>query len=49
MIIGAPGSGKHEILCRMLLIARRMKAKILFMAINNQTIDNVLIRLLEMQ
>ncbi|CDW88497.1 dna replication helicase [Stylonychia lemnae] len=49
MIIGVPGSGKHEVLSRMLLIAKRQKVKILVMAMNNLTIDNLLLRLLELQ
>ena len=46
MIIGVPASGKHEVVARMLLVAKRMKKKILIMGINNITIDNVLLRLL---
>jgi hypothetical protein len=35
MIIGGPGSGKHEIVARFLLLARKMKKKVLVMGINN--------------
>eukprot|EP00347_Sterkiella_histriomuscorum_P013745 403363527 len=49
MIIGVPASGKHEIVSRMLLVAKRLKKKILLMGMNNTTIDNVLLRLLELQ
>jgi hypothetical protein len=48
MIIGVPGSGKHEIVGRMLLIARRQKKKILVMGINNQSIDNLIFRLIKL-
>jgi len=49
MIIGVPGSGKHEIVSRMLVIARRLKKKVLVMGINNQTIDKLIFRLLKHQ
>jgi hypothetical protein len=49
MIIGGPGSGKHEIIARFLLLAKRMKKKVLVMGINNQSIDNLLLRLLSLQ
>lgn len=47
MILGVPGSGKHEVLARMLLLARKLNKKILVMGVNNQTIDNLTFRLLE--
>jgi DNA replication ATP-dependent helicase Dna2 len=49
MIIGGPGSGKHEIVARFLLLARKMKKKVLVMGINNQSIDNLALRLLYLQ
>jgi hypothetical protein len=35
MIIGVPGSGKHEIIARLFVIAKRLKLKVLFMGFNN--------------
>jgi hypothetical protein len=35
MIIGVPGSGKHEIISRFLIIAKKMKKKVLLMGLNN--------------
>ena len=49
MIIGVPGSGKHEVIARFLLLARKLGKKVLVMGINNQTIDNVIFRLLALQ
>jgi hypothetical protein len=46
MIIGGPSSGKHEIIARFLLLAKKLKKKVLVMGVNNQSIDNILIRLL---
>lgn len=47
MILGVPSSGKHEVIARFFIIARRLKLKVLFMSLNNLAIDNVLMRMLE--
>ena len=49
MIVGVPGSGKHEVVARFLLLARKMKKKVLVMGISNQSIDNILHRLIALQ
>ena len=49
MIIGVPGSGKIEIVLRAMRIVKKMKKKMLLIAYNMQTIDNVIIRLTELQ
>lgn len=49
MIVGVPGSGKHEVVARFLLLARKMKKKVLVMGISNQSIDNILHRLISLQ
>ncbi len=49
MIVGVPGSGKHEVVARFLLLARKLKKKVLVMGISNQSIDNILHRLIALQ
>jgi hypothetical protein len=49
MIIGVPGSGKLEVMARFLLLARKLKKKVLVMGMNNQTMDNIIFRLLHLQ
>lgn len=49
MIIGVPGSGKHEIIARFILIAKKYNYKVLLMGLNNQSLDNVFLRLLEIE
>lgn len=46
MILGVPGSGKHDVIARFLVIAKRMRKKVLIMGINNQAIDKIFIRLI---
>lgn len=48
MILGVPGSGKHEVIARMLLIGKRMGIKILLMGMNNLSLDNLMMRLIEL-
>lgn len=49
MIIGVPGSGKHEVIARMLVLARKLKLKVLVMGVNNMHLDNLIFRVLELQ
>lgn len=49
MIIGVPGSGKVELIIRFLLIAKKKRLKILLINFNNQSIDNLIMRIIDYQ
>ena len=47
MIIGVPGSGKQESVIRFLMIAKKLKLKIVMFGVNATSIDNLLVNLLK--
>jgi len=47
MIIGVPGSGKMEVIIRLMDIVKKNKKKLLVINFNNKTSDNLILRVLE--
>ena len=46
MIAGGPGTGKKETIARILLLASKMKEKIILLGPNNSSLDSILKRLI---
>ena len=46
MIAGGPATGKKETIARILLLANKMKYKVVLLGLNNRSLDSILKRLI---
>jgi ATP-dependent exoDNAse (exonuclease V) alpha subunit len=48
MIAGGPGSGKKETIARILLLANKLKQKVILLGPNNKSLDSILERMISL-